>query len=146
MLYLRGGLKGYLIRFLLNLEITQLTQTFNNQSNMANYTDQLMAVLTDVKTQLETGKDKFGEGEPGVAYIDWGVLQAWYQNCPNKEMADRVAEMMQQDGYKVYIRRLGRCNMARLPEGTISGYWVLAPDIKPHREMDEYQSFNARYL
>ena len=36
---------------------------------MNSYIDDFMAVMADVKKQIETGADKFGEGQVGTAYI-----------------------------------------------------------------------------
>lgn len=41
-------------------------------------------VVTEVLAQLQTGKDKYGEGLVGTTYIDWGVTSDYYQNCPSK--------------------------------------------------------------
>ena len=65
---------------------------------MNSYIEDFMAVMADVKKQIETGADKFGEGQVGTAYIDWGVSSDIWQNCPNKEIADRVASEMQRGG------------------------------------------------
>lgn len=72
----------------------------------------------EVLTQLQTGKDKYGEGLVGTAYIDWGVTSDYYQNCPSKSVADKVASAFKEKGYYVYMQRMGYCNR-RILEGTI---------------------------
>lgn len=55
-------------------------------------------VVIEVLTQLNTGKVKYGEGLVGTAYIDWGVTSDYYQNCPSKIVADKVAMTFKEKG------------------------------------------------
>lgn len=104
---------------------------------MNSYIDDFMAVMADVKKQIETGADKFGEGRVGTAYIDWGVSSDIWQNCPNKEIADRVASEMQRGGYRVYIQRMGY-GSKRIPQGTPTCYRIYAEGLQPNGYMDEF--------
>lgn len=80
-------------------------------------------VVDEVLTQLKTGKDKYGEGLVGTAYIDWGVTSDIYQNCPSKSVADRVARDFKEKGYYVYIQRMGYGNR-RILEGNPVSYRI----------------------
>ena len=104
---------------------------------MNSYIEDFMAVMADVKKQIETGMDSHGEGMVGTAYIDWGVSSDIYKNCPNKEIADRVASEMQRGGYRVYVQRMG-FGSRKVAEGTPTCYRIYADGLKPNREMDEF--------
>lgn len=104
---------------------------------MNSYIEDFMAVMADVKKQIETGADKFGEGQVGTAYIDWGVSSDIWQNCPNKEIADRVASEMQRGGYRVYIQRMGH-GSSKIPQGTPTCYRIYAVGLKPNGYMEEF--------
>lgn len=90
-------------------------------------------VVRDVLTQLSTGKDKYGEGQIGTAYVDWGIISDFYQNCPSKSLADRVARDFKGKGYYVYIQRMGYGNR-RIPEGTPISYRI-------YREARQYSNW-----
>ena len=75
------------------------------------------AVVKEVLSQLATGCDKYGDGQIGTAYIDWGIINDTYKNCPSKCIADKVANDFKAKGYYVYIQRMGFGNK-RIPEGT----------------------------
>lgn len=104
---------------------------------MNGYINDFMEVMADVMKQIETGADKFGEGRKGTAYIDWGVSSDIWQNCPNKEIADRVASEMRRGGYRVYIQRMGR-GSKRIPQGTPTCYRIYAEGLEPNNSMDEW--------
>lgn len=104
---------------------------------MNGYINDFMAVMADVMKQIETGADKFGEGRVGTAYIDWGVSSDIWQNCPNKEIADRVASEMRRGGYRVYVQRMGFGSRA-VPQGTPICYRIYAEGIEPNGTMDEW--------
>lgn len=70
-------------------------------------TNDFDCVVKDVLKQLSTGKDKYGEGQVGTAYIDWGITGDYYQNCPSKNVADKAARAFKEKGYYVYILRMG---------------------------------------
>lgn len=74
------------------------------------------AVVNDVLNQLASGKDKYGEGALGTAYIDWGAISEFYQNCPTRFIAYKVAYEFKAKGYYVYVQRMG--GHSRIPEGT----------------------------
>lgn len=80
-------------------------------------------VVNEVLNQLTTGKDKYGEGLIGTAYIDWGVTSDYYQNCPSKSVADKVARAFKEKGYYVYVQRMGYGNR-RILEGTPLSYRI----------------------
>lgn len=80
-------------------------------------------VVSEVLSQLTTGKDKYGEGLIGTAYIDWGVTSDLYQNCPSKSVADKVARAFKEKGYYVYIQRMGYGNR-KIFEGTPVSYRI----------------------
>ena len=65
------------------------------------------AVVKEVLSQLATGCDKYGDGQIGTAYIDWGIINDTYKNCPSKCIADKVANDFKAKGYYVYIQRMG---------------------------------------
>lgn len=104
---------------------------------MKGYINDFMAVMADVMKQIETGADKFGEGQVGTAYIDWGVSSDIWQNCANKEIADRVASEMQRGGYRVYVQRMGFGSRS-VPQGTPTCYRIYAEGIEPNCPMDEW--------
>lgn len=79
-------------------------------------------VVSNILEQLTTGKDKYGEGSVGTAYIDWGITGETYQNCPSKSVADRVARDFKEKGYYVYVQRMGFGR--RIPEGTPVTYRI----------------------
>ena len=60
-------------------------------------------VVNEVLNQLTTGKDKYGEGLIGTAYIDWGVTSDYYQNCPSKSVADKVARAFKEKGLHHFL-------------------------------------------
>lgn len=80
-------------------------------------------VVEEVLNQLKSGKDKYGEGLVGTAYIDWGVTSDYYQNCPSKSVADKVARAFKEKGYYVYVQRMGYGNR-RILEGTPVSYRI----------------------
>lgn len=61
--------------------------------------DDYEKVVQEVLSQLTTGKDKHGEGCIGTAYIDWGITGDFYQNCPSRSIADKVARAFKEKGY-----------------------------------------------
>ena len=65
----------------------------------------------------------YGEGQIGTAYIDWGIINDTYKNCPSKNIADKVANDFKAKGYYVYIQRMGFGNK-RIPEGTPTCYRI----------------------
>lgn len=81
------------------------------------------AVVKEVLSQLATGCDKYGEGQIGTAYIDWGIINDTYKNCPSKNIADKVANDFKAKCYYVYIQRMGFGNK-RIPEGTPTCYRI----------------------
>ncbi len=105
---------------------------------MSESINDFMAVMDDVMEQIETGADKFGEGRVGTAYIDWGVSSDIWQNCPNKEIADRVASEMQRGGYRVYVQRMG-FGRRDIPQGTSVCYRIYAEGIEPNSPMEEWR-------
>ena len=80
-------------------------------------------VVKEVLSQLTTGCDKYGEGQVGTAYIDWGIINDTYKNCSSKNIADKVANDFKTKGYYVYIQRMGFGNK-RIPEGTPTCYRI----------------------
>lgn len=92
-------------------------------------------VVSDVLTQLTTGKDKHGEGTVGTAYIDWGITGDFYQNCPAKCVADKVARAFKDKGYYVYVQRMGFGNR-RILEGTPISYRIYK-EARKYNNWDE---------
>ena len=92
-------------------------------------------VVSEVLTQLQTGKDKYGEGLVGTAYIDWGVTSDYYQNCPSKSVADKVARAFKEKGYYVYVQRMGFGNR-RILEGTSVSYRIYK-EARKYNNWDE---------
>ena len=86
-------------------------------------------VVKEVLSQLTTGCDKYGEGQVGTAYIDWGIINDTYKNCSSKNIADMVANDFKTKGYYVYIQRMGFGNK-RIPEGTPTCYRIY---VKPRQ-------------
>ena len=104
---------------------------------MSDYINDFMSVMADVMKQIETGADKFGEGRVGTAYIDWGVSSDIWQNCPNKEIADRVASEMRRGGYRVYVQRMGY-GRRDVPQGTPTCYRIYTEGVEPNGTMEEW--------
>lgn len=92
-------------------------------------------IVSEVLTQLNTGKDKHGEGAIGTAYIDWGITGDFYKNCPSKTVADKVARAFKDKGYYVYIQRMGYGNR-RIPEGTPISYRIYK-EARKYNDWDE---------
>lgn len=92
-------------------------------------------VVGEVLNQLTTGKDKYGEGLVGTAYIDWGVTSDFYQNCPSKSVADKVARAFKEKGYYVYVQRMGYGNR-RILEGTPISYRIYK-EARKYNNWDE---------
>lgn len=92
-------------------------------------------VVNEVLTQLKTGKDKYGEGSVGTAYIDWGVTSDYYQNCPSKSVADKVARAFKEKGYYVYVQRMGFGNR-RILEGIPVSYRIYK-EARKYNNWDE---------
>lgn len=86
-------------------------------------TDNYEKVVPEVLSQLTTGKDKHDESSIGTAYIDWGVTGDFYQNCPSRSIADKVARAFKEMGYYVYIQRMG-FGSRRIAEGTPITYCI----------------------
>lgn len=74
-------------------------------------------VVKDVLKQLETGEDQYGEGCKGHAYIDWGVVNDIYKNCPSQSIAYDVAMAFKEKGYYVYVQCI-KAGSKRFPSGT----------------------------
>ncbi|MBQ0073802.1 MAG: hypothetical protein KBT34_06375 [Prevotella sp.] len=92
-------------------------------------------VVSEVLTQLTTGKDKHGECAIGTAYIDWGITGDFYQNCPSKSVADKVARAFKEKGYYVYIQRMEYGNR-RILEGTPISYRIYK-EARKYNNWDE---------
>lgn len=92
-------------------------------------------VVSEVLTQLTTGKDKYGEGAVGTAYIDWGITGDFYQNCPSKSVADKVARAFKDKDYYVYVQRMGYGNRHIL-EGTPISYRIYK-EARKYNNWDE---------
>ncbi|MCQ2256865.1 MAG: hypothetical protein MJZ41_02590 [Bacteroidaceae bacterium] len=92
-------------------------------------------LVSEVLNQLITGKDKYGEAHIGTAYIDWGVTSDFYQNCPSKSLADKVARAFKEKGYYVYVQRMGYGNR-RILEGTPISYRIYK-EARKYNNWDE---------
>lgn len=92
-------------------------------------------VVSEVLTQLTTGKDKHNEGAIGTAYIDWGITGDFYQNCSSKSIADKVARAFKEKGYYVYVQRMGFGNR-RILEGTPVSYRIYK-EARKYNNWDE---------
>ena len=57
------------------------------------------------------------EKDCGDAYLDWGVIDDYYQNVSCKHFADEVAREYKRNGYFVYYQTMGYGNK-RIPQGT----------------------------
>ena len=91
-------------------------------------------VVNEVINQLTTGMDKYGEGEVGSAYIDWGMNGSPYKNCPSKSVADQVAQAFKEKDYYVYVQRMGY-GSRRIPAGTPMCYRIYT--TRQNTSMDE---------
>lgn len=92
------------------------------------------AVVNDVLSQLASGWDKYGEGTIGTAYIDWGAVSEFYQNCPSRSVADEVARAFKEKGYFVYVQRMG--GHTRILEGTPICYRIYT-EARLHNNWEE---------
>lgn len=115
------------------LTIIQMAMIQIPQNNVQ--TNDYENVVNEVLSQLSTGKDKYGEGLIGTAYIDWGVTSDYYQNCPSKSVADKVARAFKEKGYYVYVQRMGYSNR-RILEGTPVSYRIYK-EARKYNNWDE---------
>lgn len=115
------------------LTIIQMAMIQIPQNNVQ--TNDYENVVNEVLSQLSTGKDKYGEGLIGTAYIDWGVTSDYYQNCPSKSVADKVARAFKEKGYYVYVQRMGYGNR-RILEGTPVSYRIYK-EARKYNNWDE---------